>query len=71
MLSYVMVGANDIPRSERFYTAVLEPLGYEKAEQKDTVTYTLPDMPDRFNGPVPCMSRSRTMDGRPRSATAQ
>jgi catechol 2,3-dioxygenase-like lactoylglutathione lyase family enzyme len=51
MLSYVIVGANDIPRSERFYTAVLEPLGYEKTEQKDAVSYTLPDIPDRFNGP--------------------
>ena len=51
MLSYLMIGANDIPRSERFYTAVLEPLGYEKAEQKDGVAYTLPDISDRFNGP--------------------
>jgi len=51
MLSYLTIGANDIPRSERFYTAVLEPLGYEKAEQKDGVAYTLPDIPDRFNGP--------------------
>jgi catechol 2,3-dioxygenase-like lactoylglutathione lyase family enzyme len=50
MLSYINLGANDIPRSERFYTAVLEPLGYEKAEQKDAVAYTLPDIPDR-NGP--------------------
>ena len=51
MLSYLTIGANDIPRSERFYTAVLEPLGYEKAEQKDGVAYTLPDISDRFNGP--------------------
>ena len=51
MLSYLTIGANDIPRSERFYTAVLGPLGYEKAEQEDGVAYTLPDMPDRFNGP--------------------
>jgi catechol 2,3-dioxygenase-like lactoylglutathione lyase family enzyme len=51
MLSYVMVGANDIPRSERFYTAVLQPLGYEKAEQKDTVVYTLAGTPNGFNGP--------------------
>lgn len=51
MLSYINIGANDIPRSERFYTAVLEPLGYEKAEQKDAVAYTLPDSPDRLNGP--------------------
>ena len=42
MLSYLTIGANDIPRSERFYTAVLVPLGYEKAEQKDAVIYTLP-----------------------------
>ena len=51
MLSYLTIGANDISRSERFYTAVLEPLGYEKAEQKDAVAYTLPDISDRFNGP--------------------
>lgn len=51
MLSYLTIGANDIPRSARFYTAVLVPLGYEKSEQKDGVAYTLPDSPDRFNGP--------------------
>ena len=51
MLSYLMIGANDIPRSERFYTAVLGPLGYEKAEQKDAVVYTLPDISDRLDGP--------------------
>ena len=51
MLSYITIGANDIPRSERFYTAVLVPLGYEKAEQKDAAIYTLPDGPERFNGP--------------------
>ena len=71
MLSYLMIGANDIPRSERFYTAVLEPLGYEKAEQKDAVVYTLPTFPIALTIPVPCMSRSLTMGGRPRSATAQ
>jgi catechol 2,3-dioxygenase-like lactoylglutathione lyase family enzyme len=51
MLSYITVGANDVPRSERFYTAVLVPLGYEKTEQKDAAIYTLPDIPDHFNGP--------------------
>src|SRR5260370_20062441 len=51
MLSYIILGANDIPRSERFYTAVLEPLGYEKADQKDTDIFTLPDIPARFNRP--------------------
>jgi catechol 2,3-dioxygenase-like lactoylglutathione lyase family enzyme len=51
MLSYITIGANDIPRSERFYTAVLKPLGYVKAEQTDSVAYSLPSIPDRFNGP--------------------
>jgi hypothetical protein len=51
MLGYIIFGANDIPRSERFYTAVLVPLGYEKTEHKEAVSYTLPDIPDRFNGP--------------------
>jgi len=51
MLSYITIGANDIPRSERFYTAVLVPLGYERAVQNDAAIYTLPDSPERFNGP--------------------
>ncbi|MCW5738069.1 MAG: VOC family protein [Enhydrobacter sp.] len=51
MLSYITIGANDIARSERFYTAVLVPLGYEKTEENGAAIYTLPDLPDRFNGP--------------------
>jgi catechol 2,3-dioxygenase-like lactoylglutathione lyase family enzyme len=51
MLSYITIGANDIPRSERFYSAVLVPLGYDKAVQEDAAIYTLPDGPERFNGP--------------------
>jgi catechol 2,3-dioxygenase-like lactoylglutathione lyase family enzyme len=45
MLGYLTIGANDIPRSERFYTAVLGPLGYEKAVHEDGVAYTLPGGP--------------------------
>ena len=45
MLGYLTIGANDLPRSERFYTAILAPLGYGKAEQEDGVAYTLPDSP--------------------------
>lgn len=43
MLSYVIIGANDIRRSERFYTAILCPLGYERAEASGVAIYTLPD----------------------------
>jgi hypothetical protein len=52
MLSYITVGANDVPRSGRFYTAILTPLGYEKKEAANAVEFTSPDAPDRSNGPV-------------------
>jgi catechol 2,3-dioxygenase-like lactoylglutathione lyase family enzyme len=48
MLGYLTIGANDLPRSERFYTAVLAPLGYAKVEQEDGVAYTLPDGPSVY-----------------------
>jgi catechol 2,3-dioxygenase-like lactoylglutathione lyase family enzyme len=51
MLGYLTIGANDIARSERFYTAVLAPLGYEKDEQEDGVAYTLPDSPGGLDSP--------------------
>jgi catechol 2,3-dioxygenase-like lactoylglutathione lyase family enzyme len=41
MLSYFTIGANDIRQSERFFTAVLGPLGYEKAEHPNALAYTL------------------------------
>lgn len=63
MLSYLTIGANDIPRSERFYSAVLVPLGYEKSEQEDGLAYTLPDIPDRFGGPCAVYVR-KPYDGR-------
>lgn len=51
MLSYVTIGANDIAQSERFYSAVLLPLGYAKTLQENFAIYTLGDDPGRFNGP--------------------
>src|SRR5690349_7127219 len=63
MLSYLTIGANDIRRSERFYTAVLGPLGYEKAEHEDGVAYTLPASPDRADGP-PALYVRKPYDGR-------
>jgi hypothetical protein len=51
MLSYITVGANDVPRSGRFYTAILTPLGYEKREAANGVEFTSPDGPDRVNSP--------------------
>ena len=51
MLSYVMLGANDIQRSERFYTAILSALGYERRVEPDIVIYSLAEVSDRHNGP--------------------
>ena len=50
MLSYITVGANDVPRSGRFYTAILTPLGYEKKEADNAVEFIVPDVAGRVNG---------------------
>jgi catechol 2,3-dioxygenase-like lactoylglutathione lyase family enzyme len=42
MLSYLTIGANNIARSERFYSAILCPLGYERREEHNAVLYSLP-----------------------------
>ena len=63
MLSYVMVGANDLPRSDRFYSVILMPLGYEKKESADALVFSLPDIPDRDNGPG-TVYVTRPYDGR-------
>jgi len=50
MLGYVTVGANDLSRSERFYTAILVPLGYEKKAGANGVAFELPPHADRIDG---------------------
>ena len=52
MLSYIRVGANDIPLSGRFYTAILIPLGYGKTEVPNGVEFTFPDRTGRSPGPA-------------------
>ena len=51
MPGYITVGANDVPRSGRFYTAILVPLGYGKRETADGVEFTAPDVPGWVSGP--------------------
>lgn len=51
MLSYVILGANDMKASDRFYTALLEPLGYEKLDDNGGLAFTLAEVADRYNGP--------------------
>ena len=63
MLGYLTIGANDIARSERFYTAVLGPLGYRRAEEEDGVAYALPNSADGSNGPT-ALYVKKPFDGR-------
>jgi catechol 2,3-dioxygenase-like lactoylglutathione lyase family enzyme len=42
MLSYITIGANDLPASARFYTAILVPLGYHAKETVHGIEYTWP-----------------------------
>ena len=66
MIAYVTVGADDIARAKRFYSAVLPTLGYGLKEGPEGLSYTLPTpegqaaQPDFYVKP--------TFDGRPASA---
>ncbi|WP_108610490.1 VOC family protein [Aminobacter sp. MSH1] len=50
MLSYIMVGADDIPTAEVFYSSFLLDLGYQFEKLKGKLFYTIPGTPDH-NGP--------------------
>jgi catechol 2,3-dioxygenase-like lactoylglutathione lyase family enzyme len=45
MIAYVTVGADDIARSERFYSAFLLALGYRLEEYDGDLSYILPVQP--------------------------
>ena len=51
MLSYVMIGANDIPRAEKFYSAFLPKLGYVMKADQGCLIYSLPGTPDFYVKP--------------------
>jgi catechol 2,3-dioxygenase-like lactoylglutathione lyase family enzyme len=51
MLSYLTIGTNDIQRSERFYSAILCPLGYERTEEPNAVIYARANVPGDHSGP--------------------
>jgi catechol 2,3-dioxygenase-like lactoylglutathione lyase family enzyme len=67
MIAYVTVGADDIARAKRFYSAFLPSLDYELTEGSQGLSYTLPTplgqpavFPDFYVKP--------TFDGHPASA---
>ncbi|MEP3297251.1 MAG: VOC family protein [Pseudoruegeria sp.] len=45
MIAYVTVGADDITRAERFYSAFLPALGYELEKYHGDLSYILPAKP--------------------------
>lgn len=51
MLSYTMIGTNDLRAAEIFYNALLVPLGYEVERWESQLCYSLPGTEDRENGP--------------------
>lgn len=51
MIGYVTVGADDITRAERFYTAILAPLGYGLTYYQGDLSYTLPSRADARQAP--------------------
>lgn len=63
MLSYITLGANDMHASERFYTALLLPLGYRKRVDPEGLEFTLPP---QAGGGGPCVVYVKPpFDGQP------
>ena len=58
MIAYVTVGADDLPRAKKFYSAFLPALGYELSEGSEGLSYALsvepgqsPTLPDFYVKP--------------------
>ena len=67
MIAYVTVGADDIARAKRFYSAFLPALDYGLREGPEGLSYTLPVVPGQ--SPVlPDFYVKPTFDGRAASA---
>jgi catechol 2,3-dioxygenase-like lactoylglutathione lyase family enzyme len=67
MIGYVTVGADDIARAKRFYSAFLPALDYELDEGPEGLSYTLPAKPGLL-AVFPDFYVKPTFDGRPASA---
>lgn len=66
MIAYVTVGADDLDRAKRFYTAFLPALGYSLDEGPEGLSFVLPVPPGER--PVsPDFYVKPTFDGRPAS----
>ncbi|MEM9061795.1 MAG: VOC family protein [Pseudomonadota bacterium] len=64
MISYVTVGADDIARARRFYSAFLPALGYGMEEGPEGLSYALPVEPGQ-SAVLPEFYVKPAFDGRP------
>ena len=67
MIAYVTVGADDMARAKRFYSAFLPSLDYELTERPDGLSYALPIQTGQSLA-LPDFYVKHTFDGRPASA---
>lgn len=67
MISYVTVGADDIARAKRFYSAFLPALNYGLKEGPEGLSYALPVAPGQ-SPELPDFYVKPTFDGQPASA---
>ena len=67
MIPYVTVGADDIARAKRFYSAFLPALGYELEEGPEGLSYSLPVQSGQ-SAVFPDFYVKPPFDGRPASA---
>lgn len=67
MIAYVTVGADDIVRAKRFYSAFLPALDYKLEEGPEGLSYVLPEQSGQ-TAALPDFYVKPTFDGRPASA---
>lgn len=67
MIAYVTVGADDIARAKRFYSAILPALDYGLEEGPEGLSYVLPQQPGQ-SAALPDFYVKPPFDGRPASA---
>ncbi|WP_342070571.1 VOC family protein [Yoonia algicola] len=67
MIAYVTVGADDIARAARFYSAFLPALGYIQEEFHGDLSYILPKQPGQSVA-LPDFYVKAPFDGRPAAA---
>lgn len=66
MIAYVTVGADNIARAKRFYSALLPPLGYGLEEGPEGLSYALSKQPGQ-SAALPDFYVKPTFDGHPAS----